>query len=238
MSAFRSPPSANNPERAPCFTPTDGAARRGPLQPAENRDPFLLISPHSTPEHALARGGRNLASPHLLNREGCTGWPASGPRSAYAGGSWPPLPSSHLLARHSSPPSVIPALYRHSRPLPSFQRRLESRGRVAGWGAPCPAQAWTAPPCRPGCAKVRQSGPRHSCRGPEPGPVPRRCPAMAVRRRRPAYAPPPRPRKGRVSPPPRRSCGGRNLASLPPPLMVSLSNHPRLSAREGWNPGA
>ena len=97
MSAFRSPPSANNPERAPCFTPTDGAARRGPPRCAENCDPFLLISSHSTPEHALARGGRNLASPHLLNRQECTGWPASGLRSAYAGGPWPPLSSWRLL---------------------------------------------------------------------------------------------------------------------------------------------
>ena len=141
MSAFRSPPSTNNPERAPCFTPADGAARRGPPRCAENGDPFLLISPHSTLEHALARGGRNLASPHLLNRQGCTGWPASGLRSAYAGGSWPPLSSWRLLI-----------------PL-SLWERVGVRASAAQAWTVVPAEAGTSQPVAPGYPRVRQSAP-------------------------------------------------------------------------------
>ena len=184
MSAFRSPPSANNPERAPCFTPTDGAARRGPPRCAENGDPFLLISSHSTPEHALARGGRNLASPHLLNRQGCTGWPASGLRSAYAGGSWPPLSSWRLLI-----------------PL-SLWERVGVRGSAAQAWTVVPAEAGTSQPVAPGYSRVRQSGPKcakvgHATptrRSPNRGRSPPTLSAGAVRRHRPAYASLGRPR--------------------------------------------
>ena len=196
MSAFRSPPSANNPERAPCFTPTDGAARRGPPRCAENCDPFLLISSHSTPEHALARGGRNLASPHLLNRQGCTGWPASGLRSAYAGGSWPPL-SSWRLPYPPLPLGGVRACcarggegVRRAGVRPSFLRRQEPRSPsfprrpqvIPGWPAPK-------------CAKVGHATP--AC-VPEPGPVPRSsCPRewrCAIVNDRPAYVAMGRPR--------------------------------------------
>ncbi len=190
MSAFRSPPSTNNPERAPCFTPADGAARRGPPRCAENCDPFLLISSHSTPEHALARGGRNLASPHLLNRQGCTGWPASGLRSAYAGGSWPPLSSWRLLI-----------------PLSLWEECARAahagvRASAAQAWTVVPAEAGTSQPVAPGYSKVRQSAPLWATpllQAPRTGAGPPTLPAMAVRRRRPAYAPLPRPRKGRVS---------------------------------------
>ena len=180
MSAFRSPPSANNPERAPCFTPTDGAARRGPPRCAENCDPFLLISSHSTPEHALARGGRNLASPHLLDRQGCTGWPASGPRSAYAGGLWPPLSSWRLLI-----------------PLSLWEECARAahagvRASAAQAWTVVPAEAGTSQPVAPGYSRVRQSAPKWATsllqtpRGPGPTPLcPRwRC-AVADQRTRP-----------------------------------------------------
>ena len=186
MSAFRSPPSANNPERAPCFTPTDGAARRGPPRCAENGDPFLLISSHSTPTNqpvvpALQRARRQ--EPRIPSPPEPTGM------HRMAGF----RPAERLCGR---PVAAVVLLAPSYPPLPLGEGWGEGVRRAGVDRRSCGGRNLAARGPRlfqgaPKCAIVGHATPAGA---PNRGRSPPTLPAIAVRRHRPAYVAMGRPR--------------------------------------------